>query len=104
LLALYRFQYRCRVFKPYVNQFHRKAFSLLNSIRALNGLPSLNNRQAQINNSSHSARITFSAILKNAGGSAYASHWPQEMMAFVSRSLEVQGFANTQKLRTIQNA
>ena len=32
---------------------------------------SLNNRQAQINNVTRSARITFSAILKNAGGSAF---------------------------------
>jgi hypothetical protein len=72
LLVLYRFQYRYRVFKPYINQFHRKAFSLLNSIRALNGLPSLNNRQAQINNLSRSAQITLGAGLQNAGGSTYA--------------------------------
>jgi hypothetical protein len=71
LLVLYRFQYCYRVFKLCVNQFHRKAFLLLNSIRALNGLPSLNNRQAQINNLSRCARVTFSAILKNAGGSAF---------------------------------
>jgi hypothetical protein len=37
LLVLYRFQYRYRGGKSYVIQFHRKAFSLLNSIRALNG-------------------------------------------------------------------
>jgi hypothetical protein len=72
LLVLYRFQYRYRVFKPYINQFHRKAFSLLNSIRALNGLSSLNNRQAQINNLSRSARVTFSAGSKIAGCSAFA--------------------------------
>jgi hypothetical protein len=34
---LYRFQYRYRVFTLYTNQLHRKAFVLLNSIRALKG-------------------------------------------------------------------
>jgi hypothetical protein len=63
-LVLYRFQYRYRVFKPYVNQFHRKAFAPLNIIRALNGLPSLNNLQAQINNLSRRARVTFSVAYK----------------------------------------
>jgi len=58
--------------KSYVIQFHRKEFSLLNSIRALNGLPSLNNRQAQINNLSHSTRVTRSAGLQIAGCSAFA--------------------------------
>jgi hypothetical protein len=40
LLILYRFQYRSRGFKSCVTLLHRKAFSLLNSIRALNVLPS----------------------------------------------------------------
>jgi hypothetical protein len=71
-LVLHRFQYRYRGSKSYVIQLHRKAFSLLNSIRALNGLSSFNNRQAQINNLSHSDRITFSAGLQIAGGSAFA--------------------------------
>jgi hypothetical protein len=57
--------------KSYVIQFHRKAFSLFNSIRALNGLSSLNNWQAQINNLSHSARITRSAALQIAGCLAF---------------------------------
>jgi hypothetical protein len=57
--------------KFYVFLLHRKAFPLLNSIRALNALPSSNYCQAQINNVSRSARITFSAILKNVGGSAF---------------------------------
>jgi hypothetical protein len=71
LLVFHRFQYRYRVFKPYVNQFHRKALSILNSIRALNGLPSQNNRQAQINNVLRSVRITRSAGLQMAGCSAF---------------------------------
>jgi hypothetical protein len=71
-LVLYRFQYRFRVFTLYANQFHRKAFSLFNKIRALNALSSRNNRQAQINNVSRSARITRSAGLEIAGCSAFA--------------------------------
>jgi hypothetical protein len=98
------FQYRSLGCNSCVIQFHRKAFPLLNKIRALNALPISNNRYAQINNVTCSARVTYSAVLKNAGGSAFVSHWFQEMMALVSRSLEVQGFANTQKWRTIRNA
>jgi hypothetical protein len=72
LLVLHCFQYRYREAEIYAPLLHRKAFSLLNSIRALNGLPSLNNRQAQINNLSRSARVTFSAGLQIAGCSAFA--------------------------------
>jgi hypothetical protein len=98
LLVLYRFQYRYRVFKPYVNQFHRKAFAPLNTIRALNGLPNLNNLKAQINNLSRSARVTFSAAYKLSD--VRLSFSIVSKVGGVLRSLEVQGFANSQKLRT----
>jgi hypothetical protein len=69
--------------KPFVLQFHRKAFSLFNSICALNALPNQNVRQAQINIVSRSARVTFSAIFENAGGSAFVRRRSQVQKAIV---------------------